>query len=188
MAQDADSLAEETLDSRWGFEGRLVRVRVDRVLLPTGSQSTREVIVHPGAVAIVPVHADGTVVLVRQWRQAAGKALLEVPAGTLEAGEDPSDCAHRELAEEVCLAAGSMVRLFASYLAPGYSSELLHTFLATDLTPAEGQPDADELIEVVRLPLDRAREMVLAGEVEDAKTICGLLLAEHWWRAGTGAA
>lgn len=183
MPEERDGLAEETLDSRWGFEGRLVRVRVDRVRMPNGHGSTREVIVHPGAVAIVPVHADGTVALVRQWRQAAGKALLEIPAGTLEPGEDPTACAHRELAEEVCLAAGSMVRLFASYLAPGYSSELLHTFLATDLSPAEGHPDADELIEVVRLPLERARDMVLGGELEDAKTICGLLLAEHWWRS-----
>jgi ADP-ribose pyrophosphatase len=184
MPEEPDGLTEETLESRWGFEGRLVRVRVDRVRLPNERESMREVIVHPGAVAIVPVHGDGTVALVRQWRQAAAKALLEIPAGTLEPGEDPSACAHRELAEEVCLAAGSMVRLFASFLAPGYSSELLHTFLATDLTPTEGQPDADELLEVVRLPLERAREMVLAGELEDAKTICGLLLAEHWWRNG----
>ncbi len=182
MPMEQDWLTEVTLGSRWGFEGRLVRVRIDEVRLPNGRESTREVIVHPGAVAIVPLHEDGTVTLVRQWRQAAGKALLEIPAGTREPDEEASACAHRELAEEVRLAAGCMTPLFGSYLAPGYSSELLHMFLATELTPAEGEPDADEVLEVRRVPLAEVTRMVLGGELQDAKTVCGVLLAAHWWQ------
>lgn len=183
MTQSPDPLAEITLSSRVGFEGRLVRVRVDEVLTANGRESVREVIVHPGAVAIVPLHSDGTVSLVRQWRQAAGRVLLEIPAGTLEPGEDPLACAHRELGEEVGLRAGRMERLFASYLAPGYSSELMHTYVAADLEPMVAQPDADEVLEPVRIPLTEAAAMVLAGELTDAKTVCGLLLAERWWQS-----
>lgn len=177
-----DRLRETCLSSHWGFEGRLVRVRVDRVRLPGGRETVREVVAHPGAVAIVPLHEDGTLTFVRQWRQAAGQLLLEIPAGTLEEGEDPADCARRELAEEVGLEAQEIRRLCGSYLAPGYSSELLHTYLATGLTPVPSQPDWDEALQPVRLALAEAAGMILSGELQDAKTICGVLLAERAWR------
>lgn len=179
-----DGLRETCIDSHWGFEGRLVRVRVDRVRLASGREATREVVAHPGAVAIVPLHDDGALTFVRQWRQAAGRLLLEIPAGTLEPEEDPADCARRELAEEVGLECRELRRLFASYLAPGYSSELLHTYLATGLTPVASEPDWDEALQPVRLPLAEAAQMVLSGELQDAKTICGVLLAERAWREG----
>lgn len=179
-----DRLQEVCVGSHWGYEGKLVRVRVDRVRLPSGRETVREVVAHPGAVAIVPFHADGTITFVRQWRQAAGRVLLELPAGTLEEGEDPAQCARRELAEEVGLECRELRRLFASYLAPGYSSELLHTYLATGLTPVEGQPDWDEALQPVCMPLSEAVAMVLGGELQDAKTICGILLAERAWREG----
>jgi len=179
MSDDA-KLRETLMRAEWAYEGRLVKVRVDTVSLPSGRETTREVVAHPGAVAIVPLHEDGTVSLVRQWRQAAGQVLLEIPAGTLEPGEEPAACALRELVEEVGLRAAKLTHLFSSYLAPGYSTELLHTFLATELKPEQARPEADEAIEAVRLPLAEATAMVLRGELSDAKTICGLLLAERY--------
>jgi ADP-ribose pyrophosphatase len=179
MSEDA-RLKETLTRTEWAYRGRLVNVRVDTVSLPSGRETTREVVAHPGAVAIVPLHDDGTVTLVRQWRQAAGQVLLEIPAGTLEPGEEPAGCARRELIEEVGLRAGELTHLFSSYLAPGYSTELLHTFLATELAPGPARPEADEAIDPVRLPLAEATAMVLRGELSDAKTICGLLLAERY--------
>lgn len=182
--RDDLGLEEERVQSDYAFRGRLVHLRIDTVRLPSGRTTTREVVEHPGAVAVVPLHDDGTVSLVRQWRQPAGKVLLEIPAGTLEHGEDPLDCACRELAEEVGVTAGRMVHLFSSYLAPGYSSELLHTYLALELGPACARPDADEAIAVVRMPLAGATSAVLDGTIQDAKTVCGLLLAERCVREG----
>jgi len=182
MADPSDGLRETLVSSAGAFEGRIIQVRVDTVLMPSGRRTTREVVVHPGAVAIVPLHANGDVSLIRQWRQPAGKVLLEIPAGTLEAGEEPVECARRELMEEIGSRPGHLRHLFSSYLAPGYSSERLHTFLATDLEPARAEADLDEAIESVRVPLAEAAAQVLAGEIEDAKTACGLLLAERWWR------
>jgi ADP-ribose pyrophosphatase len=175
-------LAETVLSSRMAFEGRLVDLRVDEVRLASGRTSTREVVVHRGAVAVIPMLADGRVVLIRQFRQAAGQVLLEIPAGTLEPGEDPDACALRELAEETGYTAARVERLFASYLAPGYSTELLHVYLARDVRPVgsgEAAPEDDEAIEVVRVPLAEAASWVLTGGIRDAKTICGLLLAER---------
>jgi len=188
MDSDVHDLREVTLSSETVFSGRVVRLRVDTVRLPSGRTSTREVVVHPGAVAIVPLTDDARVVLVRQYRQAAGQVLLEIPAGTLEDGEAPESCAHRELAEETGLSAGRLVRLADSYLAPGYSSELLHVFLGLDLRPADGSHamDADESIETLTVPVAEAVEWVLEGRVCDAKTICGVLLADRWLRDESG--
>jgi ADP-ribose pyrophosphatase len=178
-ADEERELEETLVSTEVVFQGRVVRLRLDTVRLPSGREAKREVIAHPGAVAVIPLHDDGTVVLIRQFRQAAGQVLLEIPAGTLEPGEAPEECARRELAEETGLAAEDMLPLFASYLAPGYSSELLHVFLARGLRPAEGTPDADENIQRAVMPLAEAVRWILAGEIHDAKTICGLLLAER---------
>ncbi|HOS95148.1 MAG TPA: NUDIX hydrolase [Armatimonadota bacterium] len=184
MDSDAVDLREVTLSSETIFSGRVVSLRVDTVRLPGGRTSTREVVAHPGAVAIVPLTDDGQIVLIRQYRQAAGQVLLEIPAGTLDKGEAPEACARRELAEETGLLAGRLVRLIGSYLAPGYSSELLHVFLGVDLGPADGPDvmDADENIETLTVPVAEAVEWVLDGRVCDAKTICGILLADRWLR------
>lgn len=177
--RDLQSLAEETISSETVYQGRLVNLRVDTVRLSNGRVSTREVVQHPGAVAIVPVLPDLNVVLVEQFRQAAGKVLLEIPAGTLDPGEDPLACLERELREEVGYSPGVVEHLFSSYLAPGYSSEMLHCYLATDLIPSPGTPDRDEVLYTRQMPLEQAAEMVLRGEVQDAKTVCGVLLAAH---------
>jgi ADP-ribose pyrophosphatase len=172
-------LREETIDSREIYSGKILKLRVDRVRLPNGKESTREIVVHRGAITAVPLLDDGRIVMVRQFRQAAGETLLELPAGTLEPGEDHTECARRELQEEINYTPNHLTLLFASYLAPGYSSELLYTYLAEDLVKAEGQSDADEFLEIVTIPLDEAVEMVSQKQIKDAKSICGILMAHR---------
>ncbi|MDH7602106.1 MAG: NUDIX hydrolase [Armatimonadota bacterium] len=173
-------LREETIESKEVFSGRLVKLRVDRVRLPNGRESTREVVVHRGAVAAVPLIDSDRVVMVRQFRQAAGETLLEIPAGTLDPGEDPAECVIRELEEEIGRRPNRVTLMFRSYLAPGYSSEMLHTFLAEDLVPIESSSDEDEFIEIVEVRLDEAVDKILSGEIKDAKSICGILMAQRF--------
>ncbi|MCC7493173.1 MAG: NUDIX hydrolase [Fimbriimonadaceae bacterium] len=172
-------MSESTLTSQRIYDGRVVHLDVDQVALAKGGQSVREVVRHPGAVMVVPVTADGRVVLVRQYRYAAGEALLELPAGTLDhPGEDPLACAQRELAEETGYQATQWRLLASFYTAPGFCTELIHCFLASDVTPgAVAEADADEDIELVMMPLSSAKTLARRGELRDAKTICGLLLA-----------
>ena len=158
---------EKLLRSEKVFDGRLISLRKDTVRLPNGRESTREVIVHPGAVAIVPMLDD---------RHAVGKTLMEIPAGTLHPDERPEDCALRELREETGYIAGRLEKLLSLYLAPGYSTELIHLFLAEDLRPAKSEKDEDEFIELAVVPLDEAVVKILEGEIQDAKTVAALLL------------
>lgn len=173
-------LREETIDSKLVFDGRLVKLRVDTVRLPNGRESTREVVVHRGAMAAVPLLGDDRVVLVRQFRQAAGEALLEIPAGTLEPGEDPEQGIARELGEEIGYRPERITLMFSSYLAPGYSSEMLHTYLAEGLVPANAHADVDEFIEIVEMPMAEAVAKIVSGEIKDAKSICGILMAQRF--------
>ena len=175
-------LTEKTIESKRIFEGRLVNLRIDTVELPNGRISTREVVEHKGAVAIVPMLDHQTIVLVRQFRQPAGTVLLEIPAGTLEKGEDPADCARREVQEEIGYAPGLLTEMFHSYLAPGYSTEMLHTFLAEDLQKSEANRDTDEFLEIVTVSLEHAVKMIDTGEIVDAKSICGILLASRMYK------
>ena len=172
-------LREETIDSREVYSGKILTLRVDRVRLPNGKESIREIVVHRGAITAVPLLDDGRIVMVRQFRQAAGETLLELPAGTLEPGEDHVECARRELREEINYTPNRLTLLFASYLAPGYSSELLYTYLAEDLVEAEGKSDDDEFLEIVTIPLDKAVELVSEKQIKDAKSICGILMAHR---------
>ncbi len=168
---------EKTLTSSAVFQGKLVKLHVDTVLLPDGSQAQREIVQHPGAVAMVPLLPSGEVVLVRQYRHAARKALLEIPAGTLEPDEDPRIAAERELQEEIGYKPGTLVALGGEYTAPGYTTEFIHLYLATDLVESHLPQDADESIEVVTLPFDEALRRARHGEIPDGKTRLGLLLA-----------
>ncbi|MBI2842366.1 MAG: NUDIX hydrolase [Armatimonadetes bacterium] len=172
-------LEEKTIESKRVFEGRIVNLRVDIVELPDGRQTTREVVEHKGAVAVVPLLDHAKVVMVKQYRQPTGQVLIEIPAGTLDKGEDAEACARRELIEETGYSAGKMTKMFSTYLSPGYSDEMLHTFLAEDLTPMQAERDEDEFIEVVVLDLDEAAQMIRRGEIKDAKTVCGLLMAQR---------
>ncbi len=170
-------LRERTTATRRIYEGRIVGLRIDEVRLPDGGKSTREIVEHRGAVAAVPVDSDGRVLMVRQWRHPAEEVLLEIPAGTLEEGETPEETLRRELVEEIGHRARRVEHLADLYTAPGYSTELIGIYLATELEPMDGEADADENIEVVPIPLEDAVERCRSGQVRDAKTVAGLLLA-----------
>ena len=175
-------LTEKTIESKRIYEGRVVNLRVDTVSLPNGRTSTREIIEHNGAVAIVPMLDARTVIMVKQFRQAAGQVLLEIPAGGMDDGEDPASAAGRELSEEIGYYPQKLTEMFRSYLAPGYSSEMLYTFIAEDLRREVLPNDHDEFIEVVSIPLDEAIDMIRDGRIVDAKSICGLLIASRLFR------
>ena len=172
-------LTEKTIASQELYAGRIIRVRRDTVRLPDGRETVREVVAHPGAVAIVPVDA-GEVLFVRQYRYPAGEVLLEVPAGKLEPGEDPLDCARRELTEEIGRRAERLAFLGMFYTTPGFCDEKMHVFLASGLQAADeadGGRDADEFLDVVKIPLTEALAMLAAGELRDGKTIAALAMA-----------
>ena len=167
-------MAEKRISSETVFDGRLVRVRVDRVELPSGRIGTREVVEHPGAVAILPVMNDGRLVLVRQFRHAVGRELLEAPAGTREPGEDPRDTAIRELREEVGLEADSVEPLVRFLISPGWCNEELIAYRATGLRDVGAEPELDEEIEIVRVTPDEVPGLIASGEIGDAKTITSI--------------
>ena len=170
---------EQEIDSQTLYQGHIVSFYVKTVRLPDGAVSKREIVGTPGAVAIVPISDDGQVRLVRQFRSGAGDFLLEIPAGCLEPGEEPQAAAVRELAEETGDRAERWQRLTSIFTTPGICDEVIHIFMASGLTGDQNHLDADEFIEVVTLPLERAVEMVRAGEIRDAKTAVGLLLASR---------
>ncbi len=179
--------AEPTIGSRQMFRGRVIALRVDDVRLPSGRMVTREVVEHPGAAAIVALTDDGHVVLVRQYRKATESMMLEIPAGTLEPGENPEACAHRELVEEVGLRAGSMAPLITFYPSPGILTEAISIFLAQGLTPQAGDlDDGEEGLRVERVPLARIPALIDAGEIRDSKSLIGLLLVARRTVAGAG--
>ncbi len=163
------------LSSRYVYAGHNIRMRVDGVVLPSGKEALREVIEHDGAVAIVAVDEKNYLLLVRQFRHAANKELLEIPAGGVDRGETPEEAATREMQEETGYAPGKLVRLGGFYSAPGYASEYLYLFMATELVPARLVAEDTEEIKLVRIPLDEAVELIHSGEIQDAKTIAGLL-------------
>jgi len=163
-----------TISSETVLEGRVFSVRRD-LLEAGGRRFVREVVVHPGAVAVIPVDEDGMLYLVRQYRHAVGGELVEVVAGTLE-DESPRECALRELEEEAGFQASELVKLAEFYLAPGYSTELMHLFLARGLRRSHQRPDVDEKIKLLKTSLDEAVGMVLDGAIRDAKTIASLFI------------
>lgn len=170
-------MEEKTTATRRIYDGRVIHLDVLDVELPNGMTSMREIVRHPGAVAIVPLDTEHNVLMVRQFRMAAGKIMLEIPAGTLKPGEDPALCADRELQEEIGHSAGKMDALGAFYVAPGYTTERIFLYLATDLIEARLPMDEDEFIEVERVPLAEAVRLVTSGAIDDGKTINGILRA-----------
>jgi ADP-ribose pyrophosphatase len=174
-----ESLREVTLESKTMFQGRLINLRVDTVRLPSGRVVTREVAEHSDSVCIVPIDAQGEVLLVRQYRTPVKDALLELPAGGVEAGEVSEETVQRELQEETGFRAGTLRHLSSFWMTPGWCDEYMHTYLATDLTESRLVADDDENIVVERYSLARALDLIGSGEIQDAKSIAGLLLANQ---------
>lgn len=168
-------LYEEFVSRQEIFHGRIVDLRVDTVRLPNGHLTTREVIDHPGGVAIVAVDENGNVLTVKQYRYAFQTVLEEIPAGKLERGEDPADAARRELAEETGVSCRTLTPLGEILASPGGFTEVLHLYLATGLTFGAQHPDEDEFINFERVPFDTLLDRCLSGVIRDGKTVAGVL-------------
>jgi len=169
----------EVLSSQTGFTGRAFTIRVDQVKLDNGNTAQWEVLEHPGGVSVIPLDEEENVLMVRQYRHCVGHELLELPAGTLKKGEDPALAATRELQEEVGMTAANLELIGEFYLAPGYSTELMRVYVATGLSASSLPQDEDEQIEVERVPFAEAVRLAINGQLHDAKSITGLLLAAH---------
>lgn len=174
--------------TRRGYTGRVISLDVDTVRFPDGSTGELEMVRHPGASAVVPflsdpAGADPQLLLIKQYRYAAEGVMYEVPAGRLDAGEAPLACAHRELLEETGCRAERMEHLFTMYTTPGFTDEKIHLFMAVGLTMGEAQREADEFIELVKVPLSEALAMIERGTIQDAKTALAILYAAGF-RAG----
>jgi ADP-ribose pyrophosphatase len=172
-------MSHETLDSRRVYDGKLLRIDRDRVRLPNGRETDLEIVRHPGASAVVPFVTAGEILLVRQFRYATGGYILEVPAGTLDPGEEPELCARREVEEETGHRPGRLQKLGAIFATPGFTDEVIHLWAAFDLTPSEQNLDHDEVLSVIRMPFQEAIESVLDGRITDGKSICALMLARE---------
>ena len=169
----------ETINQETVFSGRIVEARVDTLLMPDGRQITREVIHHPGAVAIIPIDSDDSVLMVRQFRYPVGLELLEIPAGVIEEGESPDHTAQRELREETGYASKNLRPLGGVYSSPGFCDEMLYIYLARDLVEGRLPGDEDEDITVERVPLSEVDRLIRIGEIQDAKSVAGLLMARY---------
>lgn len=174
----------KVLKSETAFTGRAFTIRLDEVEYAPGKTHRMEIVEHSGAVTMVPVDADGNVWFIRQYRHSVGETILELPAGTLHIAEDPALGAQRELQEEIGMQAMRLEHISTFFLAPGYSTEKMYAYLATELSPAPLPPDADEQIEVVKLTMAETLAAVDRGEVRDAKSLAALLAASRrlGWR------
>lgn len=172
------SLVERPLSEDVVWTGRIFNVDRLRVELPDGRAAIRDVVRHPGAVAIVALTEDGRICLVRQYRTALGRVTVEVPAGKLSPGEDPLECANRELLEETGMSAEKCAFLTTIATSDGFTDELIHIYMATGLTFTRSDPDADEFINVDLVPLEELVDAVLDGRIEDAKTVVGALICD----------
>lgn len=168
-------MAEETQSSRMVFEGRALKLRVDTVKLPSGKETTREIVEHENCVAIVALDDADNILLVKQYRKAVEKELLEIPAGGIDPGETPEDAVCREMREETGLLPQRVERLAGFYSSPGFCTEYLHLYLATDLVPKPLKAEDSESITLVHVPLKEVTGLIASGAIVDAKSIAGLL-------------
>ena len=177
-----ENLFEKTLDSKQVFEGKIVNIRLDSVELVNGKTSFREVVEHVGGVVILAVDENNRAYMVRQFRYPIGRAMLEVPAGKLEKGEDPLEGAVRELREETGLTAEQIIYFGGTYPSPGFCDEQLHIYLALGLTQGEACPDEDEFLNLEVIDLDELAAMIMRGELQDGKSINAIFMAREYLR------
>ena len=173
------NLVEKTLKTTNVYNGEIINVQRNIVQLPSGGNTIREVVLHNGAVAIIPVIDEDNILLVKQFRYPTDKILLELPAGTLNKSENPKSCAKRELEEETGFQAKKFIQILETFVAPGYSDEIMYTFVATDLYKTQKNLDYDENIEVIKIKVKEVMKLILDGKITDAKTICGILIAKN---------
>jgi ADP-ribose pyrophosphatase len=169
---------EKTVSRKQIYQGNIIKVESLTVTLPDGREASRDLVLHPGASVIIPLNENGELYMVRQFRKPLEKVSLELPAGKLDCGEDPQVCAERELKEETGLTAEKISHLISIHTTPGFSNEVLHLYTATGLTEGDSCADEDEFITTERIPVAELVDMVLKGEITDAKSIIGILLAE----------
>lgn len=172
------ALSEKIKNSSRVFDGHLLKVDNVDIELPNGNTTTHEVIRHPGAVCVAALNADGQILIVRQYRTALERMTIEVPAGKIDPGEDPIDAVQRELAEETGYAAGQIKHLASIAVAVGYSDEIIHLYLATDLTPGNAHPDEDEFVISEWVDVESLIDSVLDGRIEDSKTVIAALICD----------
>jgi ADP-ribose pyrophosphatase len=179
MSQEptAQDQTETVTSSERIYDGKIVNLRVDTVTLPNGKTGKREIVEHAQAVAVVAMKDENTVLLVKQFRLPTSGPLLEIVAGGLEEGEDPEESARRELTEEIGYTCAELIPLYSAYVAPGYTTELIHGFLALGLTEEKAEADEDEFVQTVEMSLTEALEAVRRGEIRDLKTAAGLAMA-----------
>lgn len=170
---------EKTLEREQIYTGNIIKVEKLAVSLPNGKKATRDVVLHPGAAVVVPISENGELYMVRQYRKPIEQETLELPAGKLDPGEDPMVCAQRELKEETGLHAGKIRHIVSIHSTPGFCNEVLHMYLATQLTEGDSCADEDEFISFDRIPVRDLLNRVLTGEITDGKTIIGILLADR---------
>mgnify|MGYP003315828864 CR=1 FL=1 len=170
---------EKRIDGQTVYRGVIVDITLDKAELVDGRRVKREVVHHPGGVTVLPIDDEGFCYCVRQFRYPFGKMLLEAPAGKLEKGEDPRECAERELSEETGFQADELIYLGANYTSPGFSTEVLHIYLALGLHAGESHPDDGELLNVEKHHIDELFDMVMSGEIEDGKTEIAVLKAKN---------
>lgn len=175
------NLIEVQKSSHNVYDGKLLNVYVDNVLLPDGSASTRDWIKHPGASAIVPVFEDGTIMLIKQFRYPPRRTFIEVPAGKIDSGESPKSTAKRELIEETGIRCEFMQKTGSFFPAIGYADEEIHVFIAWGLTQSDQDVDEDEFVIKHRVPFSEALKLIYKGDIQDAKTICSIIQAHQWW-------
>ena len=168
-------MGERTLSSQLIYDGRAVRLRVDTVIMPGGRETTREVVEHSDCVAVIAVDAENNVLLVSQFRKPVEEELLEIPAGGIDSGEDPATTVRRELQEEIGYLPGKVERLGGFYSTPGYCTEYLYLYRATDLVPSQLNAEDTENIRLVRVPVSQILNLITSGTICDAKSIAGLL-------------
>jgi ADP-ribose pyrophosphatase len=176
-----DKFEEKTLSSQTIYEGKIISLRLEEVELPDGNRAKRELVQHPGAVALIPITNEGKIILVKQYRKSLNRTLIEIPAGRIEVGEDPKITALRELEEETGYGAREVTYIQSFATSPGFADEIIHLYLAENLyeieNPAAG--DEDEFIELLEATIDEAEQMVAAGDIYDAKTAFAVIYAKH---------
>jgi len=173
-------LTEKRLETKKIFDGEILKLYFDRVQLPNGKTATREKVMHPGAVGIIPVNDDRNILLVKQYRYPVEEITIEIPAGKIDSGEEPEKCAWRELGEEVGATGGDIKLLASFFTTPGFSNEIMHLFIATGFKRTDNDLDEDEFLEIVEVGLEEAVGWIREGIIKDSKTIIGILMARDF--------